>query len=442
MMALAVTVVRQMEVYLPTRESGRHVEAAASPLRDETGNVAGAVMVLRDTTARRQAEEAARKAEDRLVRAQKLDAIGQLAGGIAHDFNNLLAVILSYCSLLADELPPGESQRADVEQIQQAATSAASLTRQLLAFSRQQVLEMRPLDLNSVVEDVVRMLKRTLGEHIELASVLHPDTGLVLADRGQLEQVLMNLAVNARDAMPVGGKLTIETSRTEVSEGESATRSSISPGEYVVLAVTDTGTGMDEATKARIFEPFFTTKERGRGTGLGLATVYGIVRQSGGYLTVYSELGRGSTFRVFLPIALGAAVRPDAGRATAQRGHETILLVEDDERVRVVASRVLRAHGYQVLDARDPKEARTLFERHQGQIALLMTDIVMPETLGTALAAELMQRRPELRVLFTSGYAAGGVMRSGQLPAGASFLEKPFTADGLRAKVREVLDAK
>lgn len=440
--ALRGEVVRERDVFVRSPgQTGQHLCLTASPLRDERDTMTGVVLVARDTTARKRAEEAARKAEERLVRAQKLDAVGQLAGGVAHDFNNLLAVILSYSSLVVDELPAEDTRRADVLQIQQAATSAATLTRQLLAFSRQQVLELRPLDLNEVVEELARMLVRTLGEHIELAVVPGSDIGLVMADRGQVEQVLMNLAVNARDAMPTGGKLTIETSRTESrEEDEPLARSSVAPGEYVVLAVSDTGIGMDEATKARIFEPFFTTKERGRGTGLGLATVYGIVRQTGGQVAVYSEPGRGTTFRVYLPVARGAEVRPAPSSSTAARGSETILLVEDDERVRVVATRVLRAHGYDVLVASGPREARAIFDAHAGTIHLLMTDMVMPGASGTELALQLAALRPDMQLLFMSGYAAGGALRSGAMPEGVAFLEKPFTVDSLRAKVREVLD--
>ena len=419
---------------------GLHLSVSASPLRDEAGDVSGAVIVFRDVTPRRHAEEALRRARDRGAQAQRLEAIGQLAAGVAHDFNNLLAVIVSYASLVQSELPPGGQAAADLHEIAQAAQSAAALTRQLLAFSRQQVLRPRQLELDAVVQDVARMLGRTLGERVKLATAPASASAQVLVDRGQLEQVLMNLALNARDAMPDGGHLMIETHTVDLDEAVTAGSGAISPGPYVVLSVTDTGIGMDKATLGRVFEPFFTTKELGRGTGLGLATVYGIVRQSGGHIAVYSELGRGTAFKIYLPRAVSAEARPtELPARPPPPGSETILLVEDDEHVRLVIARVLRAGGYHVLVAREAFEARALAVAHGGPIHLLMTDLVMPGTSGAELAAELTRARPDMRVLFASGYSLAAMVHQGTLVANAAFLEKPFTPELLRRRVRDVL---
>jgi CheY-like chemotaxis protein len=341
--------------------------------------------------------------------------------------------------LLLGDLDHDDARAADVREIANAAKSAASLTRQLLAFSRQQVLQPSPLELNDVVADVARMLERTIGAHIELRTSLAPGLGAVLADRGQIEQVLMNLAVNARDAMPKGGKLTLETRNVDLSEAVDA-RSSFLPGPHALLSVTDSGTGMDEATKARIFDPFFTTKELGRGTGLGLATVYGIVQQSGGHISVYTEIGKGTSFKIYLPRVGRIAKRASAESARpAVDASGTLLLVEDDESLRRVTSRVLRSCGYEVLEACQPSEALSISAAHPGSIDAMVTDVVMPGMTGPELAAALSQTRPEMRVLFTSGYSAVGIVHGGSLPPGASFIEKPFAADSLRSKVREVL---
>jgi PAS domain S-box-containing protein len=432
-----------LELFLKTGASdeGVHVSISASPLRDAREVSRGAVVVARDITARRKNEEAVRRAEDRLRQSQKMDAIGQLAGGVAHDFNNLLAVITSYAELAFHALPDDHEARDDLLQITSAARSAASLTRQLLAFSRRQVLQTTVLDLNGVISDVERMLRRTIGEHISLATHLDPELGRVIADRGQIEQIVMNLAVNARDAMPTGGRLMIETSNTVLTATTIAGSDDGKAGRYAVLAVTDTGVGMDDDTKARIFEPFFTTKGVGQGTGLGLATVYGIVRQSGGHVWVYSEPGHGSTFKVYLPFA-PAQVIPDvhaAGVAHAG-GTERILLVEDADPLRQVAARILRAAGYDVLEARDPAEARRLAAEAPVPIDLLLTDVVMPGGSGPDLASELLLSHPGLRVLLMSGYAGAGATHGGAVPPQSQFLEKPFTPESLRTRVRQVLD--
>ncbi len=432
---------RDVELFVRSEElpEGQHVSISASAL---AGRERGAVMVLRNISARRTAEEATRGAEERLRQSQKMDAIGQLAGGVAHDFNNLLAVIISYAELAELELPPQHSARVDLAQITRAAESAAGLTRQLLAFSRRQVLQPTVLDLNSAVLDVERMLQRTIGEHIRLETHLDPGLGQVLADRGQIEQIVMNLAVNARDAMPEGGRLVVETANLVLSEAVVLGTTDAAPGAYSVLAVSDTGTGMDAATRARIFEPFFTTKDVGKGTGLGLATVYGIVRQSNGHIWGYSEPNRGTTFKIYFPHATPAApVEASERPERAATGDETILLVEDADALREVAVRVLTGCGYHVLAARDPVHAEAIAAAFPAVIHLLLTDVVMPGASGTELAASLGASRPEMSVLFTSGYARAGVSRAGALPPDVDFLEKPFSPEQLRKRVRAALDA-
>ena len=436
--ALAGERVQDEEVFIrsPGMPGGTHFRVSASPLEGD-GGITGCVVVFRDDTARRAAQQAARKAEERLARSQRLEAIGQLAGGVAHDFNNLLAVISSYAGLLLEDIPPGDPRADDVREIEKAATSAASLTRQLLAFSSQQVLLPTSVDLNEIVTDVAKMLRRTIGERIQLSMSLHPQIGPVMADRGQIEQIIMNLSVNARDAMPEGGMLTIETG--EQHHGIDA--SPAQPGDWVVLAVTDTGIGMDAATKSRIFEPFFTTKEMGRGTGLGLATVYGIVQQSGGSIAVYSEPGHGTSFRICLPRAPsagGSGVAPEQGPGT---GTGTILLVEDEEAVRIAATRVLRRAGYTVLVAENGGEARSFVAAYAGDIHLLLTDVVLPGMTGPELANEVARLRPGIRVLYVSGYSPAAVRDQSRIPMGAVFLHKPFTPASLREKVEEILSA-
>ena len=382
--------------------------------------------------------------EGQLRQSQRLEAVGRLAGGVAHDFNNILTAIIGYSELLLDELAPSHPLRASVQEIRAGADRAASLTRQLLAFSRKQVLQAKVLDLNAAIRDLARMLQRLIGEDVKLDLALHAAPATVRADPGQIEQVVLNLAVNARDAMPDGGRLTIETARRVLDETYSRAHADVVPGEYVMLAVSDTGTGMDAETRARIFEPFFTTKELGKGTGLGLATVYGIVKQSGGSIAVYSEPGRGTTFKTYLPGADAPAPSADAALAAPRSngGRETILLAEDDGAVREVAGQALAQKGYRVLRAPDGQTALELAAAHAGEIAILVTDLVMPGMSGRELAEALTALRPKLRVLYISGYTDDAVVRHGILAEGLPYLQKPFSAEALAAKVREVVDGR
>jgi two-component system cell cycle sensor histidine kinase/response regulator CckA len=416
--------------------SVRWIEGTLIPVADVHGTVIRLDGVARDVTEQRKLQEQFRQ-------AQKMEAVGRLAGGIAHDFNNLLTVITSYSEILLEDLAPQDPRRGDLEEIRKAAASAAGLTRQLLAFSRQQVLEPRVLDVNAVLASTEKLLQRLLGEDIELVTALVPQPGAVKADPGQLEQVIVNLAVNARDAMPDGGKLTIETANADMDEAYARVHLPSKPGQYVMLAVSDTGVGMDEQTQRRIFEPFFTTKEVGKGTGLGLATVYGIVKQSGGFIWVYSEPGRGTTFKIYLPRVdepMEAVTLPAAPKESLQ-GTETVLLVEDAAEVRAVTHLVLDRLGYTVLEAPNGKAALHLATKHHGPIHLLLTDVVMPELGGRHLAEQLTALRPELRVLYASGYTDDAVVRHGVLKPGIAYLQKPFTPQVLARKVREVLDA-
>ena len=393
---------------------------------------------IRDITARKHAEQV----DERLRQSQKMEAVGQLAGGIAHDFNNLLGVIVGYCDLLEEQIAPDDSKRRMVEHIHHAGTRAAALTQQLLAFSRRQVLRPLVLDLNRLVTGMETMLRRLIGERIEIATSLLPDLGRVKADPTQIEQTLMNLAVNARDAMPGGGTITIETTDVELDDSHAREHAEVKPGSYVMLAMSDTGVGMDSETLAHIFEPFFTTKQLGKGTGLGLSTVYGIVKQSGGYIYAYSEPGRGTTFKVYLPCVEGEA-EVVKGKATLpiQGGQETILLVEDNEPLRELAREMLEGLGYAVLDSGHPLEAIRAAEQHEGPIALLIADVVMPEVTGPALAKTLKAVRPEMKVLYMSGYADDTCVEQGQLEAGCPLLGKPFTRDAFAKRVRELLDS-
>jgi len=385
-----------------------------------------------------------RRLEQQLFQAQKMDAVGRLAGGIAHDFNNVLTAILGAVELGLLDAPQPGPLREELEIIRDAATRAKDLIRRLLAFSARQVLQPTVLDLNHLVSDIAKMLRRLIGEDVEL--VLAPDAvlGAVRADAGQLEHVLVNLAVNARDAMPQGGRLTISTTNVELSGGNSSPVPEGPPGAYVRLAVTDSGVGMDADTRAHLFEPFFTTKPRGKGTGLGLATVYGIVRQSGGHIAVDTAPGRGSAFHIYLPRVAEAPEAAGSARAVVAPapGRETVLLAEDEQLVRLLARKILEQAGYTVLVAAGGAEALQLATQHAGPIDLLVTDVVMPEMSGRELVHRLAEQRPQTRVLYMSGYADEAIERHGVLDPGTAFIQKPFTPAGLARKVREVLDEK
>jgi len=388
---------------------------------------------------------ALRASQSQLEHSQKLEAIGQLAGGVAHDFNNMLTAIIGYTDLSLRRVGLENPIRRNLEETKKAAERAASLVRQLLAFSRKQILEPKVLDLNEVVKDMHKMLTRLIGENIQLATRLETELGSVKADPCQVEQIIVNLVVNARDAMPRGGRVTVETANVTLDEQNALKHVLVKPGEYVMLAVSDTGSGMDQETQARIFEPFFTTKEVAKGTGLGLSTVYGIVKQSGGNIWVYSEQGFGTVFKVYLPRLDDAAASTLANQSqetNVPRGTETILLVEDEEVVRGLTRKILMQAGYNVLDAKGGDEAIRLCRAHAGPIDLLLTDVVMPEVSGKEVADRLLELRPSIRVLYMSGYTDEAIVQHGVLDANVKFIQKPFTWVGLTRKVREVLNSK
>jgi signal transduction histidine kinase/ActR/RegA family two-component response regulator len=389
-----------------------------------------------DVTERKQLEQ-------QFLHAQKMEAIGQLAGGVAHDFNNLLLVMGGYADLLRRSMAEGDARVADVGEISHAVSAAAALTQQLLAFSRQQRMSPCVLSINTVVNDLHKMMRRLIGEDIHYGMELAEDLGMVNADPGQIQQVLMNLVVNARDAMPQGGRISVTTQNLTVGDGDDAAHPEIPRGRYVVLCVNDTGQGMDAATRARIFEPFFTTKEVGKGTGLGLSSVYGITRQSGGHVCVYSELGQGSTFKVFLPRVdakpFGAAAQESHTLLKAKRA-ATILVVEDNNAVRDWLQRVLHSAGYNVYVAAGPGEARTLFSEQHRPIDLLLTDVIMPDTSGPVLARELLAANPRLAVVLMSGYSGAALAERDDALPNAAFLEKPFTAAGVVRAVEDTLE--
>jgi PAS domain S-box-containing protein len=410
-------------------------DARIGPVRDASGRIVNYVGVKRDVTNEMRLER-------QLVQAQKMEAVGRLAGGVAHDFNNLLGVITGYGELAQAKLAADDPLRGKMEQILKAADRAAGLTRQLLAFSRQQVLQPKIVDLNALVSNLEKMLRRLIGEDVDLKTFLDPKLGSVKADPGQIEQILMNLSINARDAMPDGGHLTIETSNVELGPDHVIRRSPTRPGPYVLLAVTDSGTGMDAEIQAHIFEPFFTTKEIGKGTGLGLATVYGIVKQSDGYIWCYSEVGVGTTFKVYLPRIEDAAASDSKPTFVPPRGgKETVLLIEDDQALRDVLSETLQGAGYTILVAEGGAKALEMSGEYHGLIHALVTDVIMPGLSGRAAATKIKVSRPELEVLFISGYTSEAIAKHGVLEPGTHFLTKPFTPADLLRKVRAMLDS-
>jgi len=419
------------------------LELNARTIRNADGSTRYIEGFVHDITDRRESEEEKRRLLEQLVQSQKMEAVGQLAGGIAHDFNNLLTAITGYSELLLGELPPEDLRRSHAEEIRKAGELAASLTQQLLAFSRRQVLEPKILDVNTVVSDIERMLRRLIGEHIELKTRKEPDLWKVRADPGQIEQAILNLVINARDAMPHGGTLAVETYNRRLDESYAASHVPMQAGEYVEVAVIDTGSGISDEVMARLFEPFFTTKEVGKGTGLGLSTTYGIVKQSGGYLWCESEVGRGTTFHVYLPGVEEPVVHPEPRTAPPpiHPGDETVLLVEDEPEVRSLVQRILKTQGYTVVTAANPDEALAVAREFKGTIQVMVTDVVMPGMSGLQLAERLMPTRPNMRVLFVSGYTHDAIGHHGVLDPGTAFLPKPFTPNALARKVREVLES-
>ncbi|HUT78678.1 MAG TPA: ATP-binding protein, partial [Polyangia bacterium] len=418
------------------------LEVSLSFVRDEAGRPTGVLAVSRDISERRRAEAERHKLAEQVGTSQRLEAVGHLAGGIAHDFNNLLTVIISYTGFGVESLPAGNPLRADLEEVYESAKRAANLTRQLLAFSRRQVLEPRILDLGGLVTGLGGILPRLLGEDIDLELRPAGEPCTIEADPGQIEQVIMNLAVNARDAMPTGGKLTIETTNVDLDDESASGQEAVPAGEYVMLSVTDTGAGMDAETRERAFEPFFTTKDLGQGTGLGLSTAYGIVKQSGGGISVHSEPGRGTRFEIHLPrvsdraSGLAAAGTPPP----VATGNETVLVAEDEPAIRALAARILTGLGYRVLAAGNGDEALAVAKRQKGRIDLLLTDVVMPGISGRQLADRLRAIRPGLRVLFMSGHTDNAIVHHGVLKPGTHLIGKPFEAEQLARRIREVLD--
>ena len=409
------------------------------PVQLETGE---SLVACEDITELKRSEDERAVLQEQLRQSQKVEAIGRLAGGIAHDFNNLLTVIKGYSQLSRIGLKEGDTLKGNINEIQSAADRAAGLTRQLLAFSRRQVMEMKVLDLNTLLRDLEKMLRRIIGEDIEMVIQLAEDLGRVRADVGQIEQVIMNLAVNAKDAMPSGGKLTIETADVELDESYARSHVDVKPSHYVMFSVSDTGVGMTSGVRERIFEPFFTTKEKGKGTGLGLSTAYGIVKQSNGHIWVYSVQGKGTTFKIYLPRVnepLGE-IRKEVLKEELPRGNETILIVEDEEEVRRLAGKILEKQGYRILETFNGNDALLACERREGPIHLVLVDVVMPGMSGSELARLLKPLYPEIKILYMSGYTDNAIVRHGVLEKGINYIQKPFTMEGLARKVREVLD--
>ncbi|CAN5296037.1 hypothetical protein BH09MYX1_BH09MYX1_05710 [soil metagenome] len=419
------------------------VRVIASALRDPGEKITHVHGSIQDITPQKAADARHEKLEAQLRQAHKMEAVGSLAGGIAHDFNNLLSVILSYSELIMDDLAASDPIRLDLEEVRKAGQRATELTRQLLAFSRKQILQPVVLDLTDVVTNVEKMLRRLVGEDIELTVLTTTGLRKIHADASQVEQVIMNLVINARDAMPSGGNLTIETSNVVLDDAYAIEHTGVIPGAYVMLAVSDSGVGMDRATQARIFEPFFTTKDKSKGTGLGLSTVYGIVQQSGGHVWVYSEPGKGTTFKVYLPTSdrtPDAPPRVVSDDAASLEGTETVLLVEDEDQVRAIVRTILRKHGYHVLEAANGGEALLLCEQFTATIHLLITDVVMPRMSGRQLAERLAPLRPSMKILFVSGYTENTIVHHGVLDSGIEFLPKPIMPDALLRKLRAILD--
>ena len=425
-------------------EDGRDVwvHTVKTLVMDGNGSVIGILGIFWGITERKRAEEEMRVLEEQFRQSQRMEAIGQLAGGIAHDFNNILTIIKGYSQLSLSELKKNDPLRENIEEIQKASERAANLTHQLLAFSRRQVMEMRTLDLNTLLRDLYRMLRQVIGEDIELVTLLAEDLGRVKADTGQIEQVIMNLSVNAKDAMLKGGKLTIETANVELDGKYALKHIAVKPGHYVMLSMSDTGCGMTPEVKDRVFEPFFTTKEKGKGTGLGLSTVYGIVKQSCGNIWVYSEPGKGTTFKIYLPRVDEPLeeLKKEVRKKEFPGGSETIFVVEDNEEVRKLAKRILEKQGYKVLEASQGNEALQICEENKGPIHMIVTDVVMPGMDGRELANCLKVHHPKMKVLYMSGYTDNAIVHHGVLKKGMNFIQKPFTIDGLASKVRKVLD--
>jgi len=417
-------------------------DQAITPLKDLHGNITHFISTGRDVTEHKKAEQEMAALQEQLRQSQKMEAVGRLAGGIAHDFNNLLTIIKSHSQLSLMNIKEDNPLRESFKEISKATDRSADLIRQLLAFSRRQVMEMRILNLNVLIKNLQNMLRRVIGEDIELITQLAVDLGRVKADSGQIEQVIMNLVVNAKDAMPSGGKIIIETANVELDEAYAQRHIAVKPGRYVMLSISDTGVGMTPEVRERVFEPFFTTKERDKGTGLGLSTVYGIVKQSSGNIWVYSEPGKGTTFKIYLPRVDEPLeeVRERIKEGELPRGSETILVVEDEEEVRKLAVRILQMQGYSVLEAPHGDGALLYCERHEGPIHMMVTDVVMPGMSGAELARRLAPLHPEMKVLYMSGYTDDAIVHHGVLGEGIYYIQKPFMVDALIRKVREVLD--
>lgn len=433
----------EVEGYFPNLgESGNWFHFTAAPLRDGKGNIIGALETVQNITDRKLIEEEKAKLEEQFRQSQKMEGIGRLAGGIAHDFNNILSVILGHCEMALEQIDSDQPLHPHLTEILTATERSAELTHQLLAFSRKQILKPEILNLNAVVSGTEEMLKRLIGEDIDLIFVPGPDLGRVNTDRGQMEQVIMNLAINARDAMPKGGKLTLETLNIELEAEYTALHVDVEPGSYVMLAITDSGCGMDEETRSQIFDPFYTTKALGKGTGLGLSTVYGIIRQSGGSVFVYSEPGEGTVFKIYLPRVEGECYGESKieEQHTTLDGDETILLIEDDTAVRSVVIAILEDSGYTILEAGDGSEALRICGENKNSIDLVLSDVIMPGMNGRELVDRIKTSFPDIEVLFMSGYTDNAIQHHGVLEPGIDFIEKPFTAVSLTRKIREVLD--